>query len=394
MDVHSTMRNAAASRLVLGPFSEEAVTETARALLAEIGGRVSCALVFATSEYRESLPEFLELLQVHGHVPTVAGCSAGGLIGTGEEVEGALGFSVLFLHLPQTEIRCLALDADGLGTEVPAKSGPPLAPGASSEAWIVCGDPSTLPVEDWLRTWNAAHPGVPCLGGLASLGGEGDEFFVFQDHHLVPQAVALGFSGGVRIETVVSQGCRPIGDPLTITGAEQNVVHSLGALRAFDRLNEAVNALPAADKARAAGNIFAGLAISEYVDEYQTGHFLVRHLLGADPQSGALALGALPRVGQTLQFQMRDRHSAHEDLQRLLLEKKDRGVQPFASLVFSCTGRGQGLFRVPNHDANALSQHFGPLPSAGFFCNGEIGPVGGVNFVHGYTASIALFTEA
>ncbi len=261
------------------------------------------------------------------------------------------------------------------------------------EAWIVLGDPASLGIEEWLRDWNAAHPGVPCHGGLAS-SARGEEFFVFQDHQFVHAAVALGFRGGVRVESVVSQGCRPIGEPLTITGVEQNVIHSLGARRAYDRLNETVAALSSADQLRARGNIFAGLAMSEYVDEFKTGNFLVRNLLGADPQSGALALGALPRVGQTLQFQLRDRRSANEDLQRLLLEKTRHGVKPFASLVFSCAGRGKGLFGVAHHDANALSEHFGPLPSAGFFCNGEIGPVGGSNFVHGYTASIALLVNA
>jgi small ligand-binding sensory domain FIST len=379
------MPNAAASRLVLEPFSEALVTETARALLAEIGGRVSCAFVFASAEYREVLPDFLELLQVHGHVPTIAGCSAGGLINTSVEAEGATGFSVLFLHLPETEIQTVSFSEEAGDWKKPGDE--------KCEAWIVFGDPASLPVEQWLQHWNEAHPGVPCLGGLAS-SARGDEFFVFQDHQLAHAAVALGFRGGVRVETVVSQGCRPIGEPLTITGVEQNVIHSLGARRAYDRLNETVAALSTADQLRARGNIFAGLAMSEYVDEFKTGNFLVRNLLGADPQSGALALGALPRVGQTLQFQLRDRRSANEDLQRLLLEKTTHGVKPFASLVFSCAGRGEGLFGVAHHDATALSQHFGPLPSAGFFCNGEIGPVGGSNFVHGYTASIALLVNA
>lgn len=378
------MPNAAASRLVLEPFSEALVTETARGLLAEIGGRVSCALVFASMEYRDVLPDFLELLQVHGHVPTIAGCSAGGLINTGVEAEGATGFTVVFLYLPQTEIQTVAFgEPDEWKTPG----------GEKCEAWFVLGDPASLPVEKWLQHWNEAHPGVPCIGGLAS-STQGDEFFVFQDHKLVHSAVALGFRGGVRVETVVSQGCRPIGEPLTITGVEQNVIHSLGARRAYDRLTETVAALSTADQLRARGNVFAGLAMSEYVDEFKTGNFLVRNLLGGDPQSGALALGALPRVGQTLQFQLRDRRSANEDLQRLLLEKTRHGVKPFASLVFSCAGRGEGLFGVSNHDATALSEHFGPLPSAGFFCNGEIGPVGGSNFVHGYTASIALLVNA
>jgi small ligand-binding sensory domain FIST len=134
--------------------------------------------------------------------------------------------------------------------------------------------------------------------------------------------------------------------------------------------------------------------MSEYIDEYKTGDFVVRNLIAADPASGALAIGAHPRVGQTLQFQLRDRQSANADLQRMLEEKSRQGVKPFASLVFACNGRGRNLFGVPNHDASALRERFGPMASAGIFCNGEIGPVGGRNFAHGYTASIALFADA
>jgi small ligand-binding sensory domain FIST len=386
------MPNAAASRMVLEPYSEERVTATARELLAEIGGKVSCAFVFASADYRENLTDFLELIQLHGHVPTLVGCSGAGFIHTSREQEDATGFSLIFLHLPETQIRTVAFGQDEEAWEAAARAAR-AAHEEKYEGWIVLGDPTSLPVENWLRHWNATHPGIPCLGGLASSSGGEEGFFVFEDRHLVESAVAIGFSGGVRLETVVSQGCRPIGEPFTITGVEQNVIHSLGALPAYERLTQTVNALSSAEKLRASGNLFAGLAMSEYVDEHKTGNFLVRNLLGADPGSGALALGAIPRVGQTLQFQLRDRRSANEDLQRMLSQKSLSGVRPFAALLFSCNGRGQGLFGVPNHDAAALSEHFGPLPCAGFFCNGEIGPVGGENFVHGYTASIALLVN-
>lgn len=388
--------NAAASRLVQAPYSEELVKSTARELLAEVGGRVSCAFVFVSAQYRPYLTDFLELLQVHGHVPIIAGASGAGLIAIGEEAEGVEGFSALFMHLPETKLHSFALTAEEL-TQLSSPADWHRATGVGPhevDAWIALGNPISLPLEDWLEEWNAAYPGVPCLGGLASAAPLSEDMFVFQDHRLVDSAVALGFKGGLKVHTIVSQGCRPVGEPFTITGAEQNVIVTLAQRPAYERLSETFDALAANEKARAAGNIFAGLAMSEYIDEFKTGDFLVRNLLAADPQSGALAIGAMPRVGQTLQFQLRDRRSANEDLQRMLLEKTRAGLRPFASLVFSCNGRGQGLFRVPNHDAAALSEHLGPRPSAGFFCNGEIGPVGGRNYVHGYTASIALFADA
>jgi small ligand-binding sensory domain FIST len=195
----------------------------------------------------------------------------------------------------------------------------------------------------------------------------------------------------VKIRTLVSQGCRPIGEALPVTGVEENVIQSLGSRPAWRILDDAFQSLSNAEKAGAKGNLFAGLAMTEYRDEFHRGDFLIRSILGADEQSGSVSVAAFPRVGQTVQYQLRDAVAADEDLTRLAGAIRSRGVNPFASLVFSCGGRGRGLFGAPSHDAGALAATFGKHPSAGFFCNGEIGPVGGKNFVHGYTVSAALF---
>jgi small ligand-binding sensory domain FIST len=156
-------------------------------------------------------------------------------------------------------------------------------------------------------------------------------------------------------------------------------------------LDEAYQSLRDREKEAARGNLFAGLAMREDLDEFHRGDFLIRNILGADESSGAVAVGAFPRVGQTVQWQLRDRKAADDDLRRRATRLVDAGSKPFASLVFSCGGRGRHLFGTPNHDAGVMAEVFGPHPSAGFFCNGEIGPVGGRNFVHGYTASTVLF---
>jgi small ligand-binding sensory domain FIST len=257
--------------------------------------------------------------------------------------------------------------------------------------WVFLGNPYSLAVEPWLEAWNAEFPNVATVGGLASGGRRGDSAIVFHEREVIEGGIVVGFAGGVEIRTLVSQGCRPIGEPFTITGAEGHLVTSLGSRPAFDVLDKTYGALPPEDKARAQGNLFVGLAMSEYVEEYKTGDFLIRNLLGGDPQAGVLAVGALPRVGQTLQFQLRDRVSADTDLRQLLENEISRGTNPFASLVFSCTGRGRHLFGTQHHDALTLETFLGRHASAGFFCNGEIGPVGGRNFVHGYTVSVALF---
>ena len=383
------MTNSAASNLVLAPFSEPIVIQAARDCLARIGGHASCAFVFCSADYRPALPDFLELIQLHAHAPLVAGCTGSGLIGTGREAEGESGFSLLLMNLPRTALCSLALSPDA--TAVSVEDPEQIIQQRDIDAWITLANPLTFPIEEWLDDWNAKYPGVPCLGGLASGTEGGESFFLWRNRELIEGAVAIGFRGGIRIKTLVSQGCRPVGQPLPITGAEQNFVLSLGSRPAYQVLEETFSALSENDKMLARGNLFVGLAMSEYVDEFATGDFLVRNLLGADPQHGAVAIGARPRVGQTLQFQLRDRRSADMELRTLVTERAADGAKPFASLLFACTGRGRNLFGQSDHDAALLAEKFGTISSAGFFCNGEIGPVAGRNFVHGYTATAALF---
>lgn len=389
------MSNRAVSRLSLGPFSEEAVEAAARSALEEIGGKVTCGFVFVSADYAPSLADFLEIIQLHAHVPLLAGCSGSGLIGAGLEEEQAVGFSLLLLHLPETEVRAVRLPAVGENEELTVEAMRTLAgpEAAICETWIVVANPFALAVEPWLDAWDGAFPAKPAVGGLASGGRRGDTAFVFHERTLVEGGVAIGFSGGVKIRALVSQGCRPVGEPFTVTGAEGHLVTSLGSRPAFEALDSTFGALPARDKALAQGNLFVGLAMSEYLEEFKTGDFLIRNLIGGDPQAGVLAVGALPRVGQTLQFQLRDRASADAEMRHLLGDVKDSGARPFASLIFTCTGRGRHLFGERHHDARVMAEVLGGHPTAGFFCNGEIGPVGGHNFVHGYSAAMALFCD-
>ena len=391
-----TMSNAAASRLVLNPFSEESVAQAARAALQEVGGHVSLGFLFASSDYHSSLPDFLELAQVRAHIPILVGGSASGLIGIDEEAEARTGFSLLLLHLPQTQIHVCELEASHVESAESAEDwhastgvGPDQV-----DAWIALADPFGFPVEPWLAGWNESYPGVPTIGGLAStVSGQGEDVFLFRDRQVLPSggAVLIGLKGGVTVRPLLSQGCRPIGEPLTVTGVDSNLVLALGGKPAYATLAEAFESLSDTDKAHAQGNLFAGLASSEYVDDFKRGDFLIRTILGADSGSGAVALGAYPRVGQTLQWQLRDRKSADADLRERLAASQKESPAPFASLMFACNGRGKDLFGAAHHDAHALNLTFGRMPSAGLFCNGEIGPVGDVNFVHGYTISAALF---
>lgn len=391
------MPNAAASRLILKPYSEATVVETARSALAEVGGRVTLGFAFCTGDYRPALPDFLELLQLHAHIPILAGCSTSAVIGTNREAEKHSGFSLLLLNLPGTrvcEAKVEAGEVDGM-----APSDWHRIAGATPdevEAWFAFCDPFGFPVEPWLAGWNEAYPGMPVIGGLCSgPGGEEEDVFVFHDRTVLAPGslLLLGIKGGVSVRPLLSQGCRPIGEPFTVTGTDGNLVLALGGKPAYTVLAEAYESLNEREKARAEGNLFAGLASSEYLEDFKQGDFLIRAILGADVHSGAVALGAFPRVGQTLQWQLRDRITADDDLRASLLMERTRKPPPFASLVFACNGRGQDLFGAPNHDAHALKQIMGSHPSAGCFCNGEIGPIGRSNFVHGYSVSMAFFAN-
>jgi small ligand-binding sensory domain FIST len=198
----------------------------------------------------------------------------------------------------------------------------------------------------------------------------------------------------VRVRPVVSQGCRPIGAPLVITRAEANVIHDLGGRPALERLREIYGTLDPADRELVRSSLHVGRVASEYQAAFRAGDFLVRNVVGADPESGVIAIGDLVRTGQTVQFHVRDAASAHDDLERLLAAARAAGSRPAGALVFTCNGRGTRLFPTPDHDARCVQDVLGPLPAAGFFAQGEIGPIGRLNCLHGFTASVALFESA
>jgi small ligand-binding sensory domain FIST len=382
--------NRAVSRLVLQRFDEAQVRGVAEEMRAELGGAPSLALAFVSPGYTDHLAEFQEIVAVHGHAAVFCGCTGSGLIGTAREAEMTEGFSLLFLQLPAAKIRAVPVaqaevetaDGDTFWREKAGQS--------SATTWLALANPFRFDADTWLREWNSAFRGAPVLGGLAS-GPQGDEDVTVFGPTIGDTSDALAIAlEGVRIETVVSQGCRPIGEALPVTRAEEHLLFELGSRPAYQVLEQAFNTLAEADKQRARGNLFAGLVVNEYKEQFARGDFLVRNILGADPATGAVVVGAHPRTGQTLQYQLRDAASADEELKALLSPLAARQEKPVASLLFCCNGRGKNLFGSPDHDAKAVANALGAVPSAGFFCNGEIGPVSGSNFLHGYTASIGL----
>jgi small ligand-binding sensory domain FIST len=257
---------------------------------------------------------------------------------------------------------------------------------------LLIADPFSFPVDAFLDSLGASHPDLAVVGGLASAArGPGGNRLLIDGHVYSNGAVGVLLDADVAPTSLVSQGCRPIGDPLIVTRAEHNVIFELAGRPALDRLINLVESLGPEDRALAARGLHCGLVIDERKETFARGDFLIRGVVGADREHGAVAIGDVVDVGTTIQFHVRDAESADDDLHSLL-GALDRPVD--AALVFTCNGRGTHLFGSPHHDAAAVSEHAAPGAAvAGMFCAGELGPVGGRNFLHGFTASIALFRD-
>jgi len=391
------MSKYAASRLVSGPFDEAVIRETARRLRAELSGAPTFGLVFITPDYAERAADFLELVRIYGQVPTLVGCSGTGLVGSSQEQEEGPGFSLMLVALPNTTATAFPFDQD----MVESSSGPESwhartqLKATDAKAWLTFVNPFSINVEAWLKQWNQAYAHVPIFGGYAG-GFPGDpEAWVLCNDRAITGGVALALKGDIAVHAVVSQGCKPIGEPLTVTQADRNVLLTLGSRPAYEVLSDVYRDLSDAEREQAKGHLFAGIAVSEYLEEYKRGDFLVRNIIGADPKSGAVAINAVPRVGQTLQYQLRDSRVANDELKRLLTdEAANFSPTPYAGLLCTCHGRGRGLFGDANHDASLINQFFPGLPLTGLFANVQIGPVGERSFAHGYTASLALFAPS
>ena len=359
------------------------------------GAVVDLALLFASHEYAEEFPQLVEGVRDLTGASCLMGCSGQGVIGPRTEVEDEPALALLVLSLPDALLRPIKLSQRDLEErpDPPAWRELTDVPPEDVNAWLIFGDPFSLDAESLLATFSRAYPGLPLVGGLASGDFRKRRTHLFLDGDVYDSgAVALALGGAYTIRTVVSQGCTPVGETWTITGVKANVIETIGMRRALDVLVETVHGLPLPMQQRAGGNLFIGLAMDEYKDEFRRGDFLIRNLVAVDPESGVLAVGAVPRVGQTLQFQLRDSLAADEDLIEML-ERARAGLAdqaPVGAILCSCNGRGAGLFGSSDHDARAVEERLGPLPLAGFFCNGEIGPVGAMNFLHGFTASIAI----
>lgn len=265
---------------------------------------------------------------------------------------------------------------------------------AETRVVLALGEPFSSVPQSVLDLLADELPDVPVIGGMASGGNPGENRLFLNDREIDQGAVGVAIRGGPRVRPVVSQGCRPIGSPFVVTRAEKNVVYELGGVSPMQRLHEVYHLLPPRDQKLVEGGVHIGIALNEYQETFNRGDFLILNVIGVDKKSGALKAGGPIRVGQTVQFQIRDGETADADLKRLLERHSAEHPQlPAGGLLFSCNGRGSRMFNQPHHDAALIQSQLGPMPLAGIFAQGELGPVGGKNYIHGFTASLALFEE-
>jgi small ligand-binding sensory domain FIST len=350
------------------------------------GARGDLAVVFCSIHHADAMTRLAEAVRTQGLGRHVIGCTGEAIIGEDREVERSPALSLWAIGLPGATIEPIRLTYDeGRFEGWPEPAGAP-----EGSALLLLGDPFTFPADQLFKRLDEAAKGLRVVGGMASgAHAPGHNRFVLDDQVYDRGAVGVRLSGRLGLRTVVSQGCRPIGRPMVVTKVDRNIIRELGRRPALDVLRELFETLSAGEQALVQGGLHLGRVINEYQETFHRGDFLVRNVLGAD-EAGGIAITDLVRVGQTVQFHVRDAATADEDL-RMLLERERPDRRPQGALLFSCNGRGTRLFDVPNHDVAVLHEALGPVPAAGFFAMGELGPVGGQNFVHGFTASLALF---
>ena len=386
-----------ASALSRQPAAADAFGDAATALERQLGGQApDLLLAFASPDHARACEDVAAFAARRFPSALLVGCTGGGVIGDAHEAEEGPALSLTAAALPGVALSRFHVETTSM-PEAAAEAGWRALVGPSPEAdpkLLLLADPFTIDAHGLIAGLDGAYPRAPKFGGLAS-GGRGpgeNRLFLGPDVHR-SGAVGVAFSGDLAVDTVIAQGCRPIGQPMMVTRCHGNLLQELDGRAPVPILTELYASLGSHDRELMQHSLFVGLEMRQEQVEYAPGELLVRNLLGADGQTGALAVGAELRPMTVAQFVLRDARTAEEDLTQML-ERQRRSTTPAAgALLFSCMGRGAGLFGRPDHDTGLFEEKLGPAPLGGFFCNGEIGPVGGTTFLHGYTSAFAIFRE-
>lgn len=377
-------------RLAAAVSDAETSRRASDAVVAELrrgldGAPAELVCLFVSAHHRAAGREIAEHVRRELPGALLLGCTARSVLGAGRELEEAPGVAALAASLPGVALHPIRLDARAL----------PDLPGPEDAHVILLVDPFAADLEAWVPALDARFPRGAKIGGVASGAAQPGENLLFLDESAV-QAGAVGvvLSGDVAVDTVVAQGCRPVGPPLFVTGARENVLYELDGQRPLDVLQRIFAAATPAERRLFQGSLFLGIELEAEQRRFESGDFLIRNLLGTDAESGALHVAAKLEGHRVVQFHLRDAAAAADDLERRLARYAAGNAKDAAgALLFSCLGRGAGLFGAPDHDSRAFHGALGRLPLAGFFCSGELGPVEGRTFLHGYTSAFGIFRK-
>ena len=376
---------------------DDALTQCADSIRQQLGEKPHLVVAFVSPHYQPDYgrvgPRLSELLEAEH----TFGCSGGGIIGAGLEVEQRPALSVTAAALPGVNIEAFHMEGDKLPD---LDAGPDkwtellgVSEGEDPQ-FVLLADPFSFPVQNLIMGLDFAYPRAAKIGGLASGAQRPGDNALFLDGQMHGSgAIGLALHGNITVDTVVAQGCRPIGDSMRITASRQNVLVELDGKPPMGVLQDLFRALSERDRQLMGHSLFLGVVMDELVDNPVQGDFLIRNVVGMDQRTGSLAIGEMLKEGQLVQFHLRDAETSAEDLtfvlERYAADNRENEVP--GALLFSCLGRGEYLYGRPNHDTDIFREKLGQVPLGGFFCNGEIGPVGGTTFLHGYTSSFGLF---
>ena len=386
--------------LSVKPDFAAAVDECVRAVEGALKAPPDLLLAFASPHHVRRLAELPGVLERALKPKALLGCTGGGVIGRGREVETSPALSLIGALLPGVQVRALRVeegefpDPDASPRAWHEKFGAPAADGTGPH-FMVLADPFSFNPEDLLAGLDYAYPRSRKVGGLASGGLQPGTHSLFLGREArASGAVVAALSGNVELDSIVAQGCRPVGPPFQITRCERNLLIALDGRPPLEVLEKLLEELPEEDQELVQNALFIGLLSGAH--KGGEGEYLIRNLVGLDAKTGVIGVGARLRPGQTLQFHVRDGKASAQDLSARLEAylKQDRPTSPRGAVLFSCVGRGKSLYRKENHDVDLFRKKLGPLPLGGFFCNGEIGPVEGSTYLHGYTSCFGIFRPA
>lgn len=373
------------------PLATHAVGEVVGQVLEQVGDAPDLAVLFVTGAFAGATDDLAHAVRELLHPRALVGATAVSILAAGREVEARPAVSLFAaswggrLRTGPSGARAVRFDTEREGDGWRVQGTDDVA--VDGATLVLLADPFTFPVDGFVEELTERAPGLTVVGGLASAAsGPGGNRLVADGVVTDRGAVGLYLPPGAPVRAVVSQGCRPVGEPLVVTRAVGNLIEEIAGRPALDRVMETADAASPEDRALMAQGLQVGVVIDEQRDAFGPGDFLVRSVLGADRTTRAVAVGTEVTVGTTVQFQVRDADSADHDLRATLA-----GTGGDAALVFTCNGRGARLFGEADHDATVVSDHLDGGPAAGMFCAGEIGPVGARSFVHGFTASVLLF---